>query len=68
MTRFHLSDYPRFRAAIMAHRDSLTMRSRDFEQFLKQEFDIDAEVHAGDFWGAFWLNEEQAAWFLLKWS
>lgn len=68
MTRFHLRDYPRFRTAIMAHRDSLTMRSRDFEQFLKQEFDIDAEVHAGDFRGHFWLNEEQAVWFVLKWS
>ena len=74
MIAFHVVDYPRFLSALKKALRELVippgqaLSSRQFKQMVKDSFDLDVEVHSGDRIGLFYLTEQDAVMFILRWS
>jgi len=44
------------------------LTSNKFKHLMKSSFDLDVEVHTSDLTGVFYLSEEDAVLFVLRWS
>lgn len=74
MIVIQIADYPRFRAALIEARRKFDplhntyLGSGAFRQLMKDAFELDAWARPGDPMGQFYIKEEDATMFMLKWS
>ncbi len=74
MIAIRIADYPRFRAALIEARrrfdplHNTYLGSEAFRQLMKDAFDLDAWARPNDPMGQFYLKEEDAVLFVLRWS
>jgi hypothetical protein len=67
-------DYPRFLSALTQARKTLdvprgtALTSKEFKKLLKDCFELEIEVSVGEQIGTFYLKEEDAVLFVLRWS
>ena len=74
MIAFRVVDYPRFLSALRKARRELAippglpLSSKQFKQMVKDSLDLDVEVRPGDQIGLFYLTEQDAVMFMLRWG
>lgn len=74
MTAIRIVDYPRFMTELIKVRRDLypdlgqRLTSNQFKYLMKSGFDLDVEVHTSDLVGVFYLRDEDAVLFVLRWS
>ncbi len=67
-------DYPRFLSALTRARKTsdvprgTALTSKEFKKLLKDCFELDIEVSVGEQIGTFYLSEEDATVFMLRWT
>lgn len=74
MIAIRVVDYPKFLSALTQARKTLdipkgmALTREEFKKLLKNCFELDIEVSVGDQIGTFYLSEEDAVLFVLRWS